>query len=617
MKLQHLAVVFVIIMLPISLVLARYTDVNIGVIQSQASYNDVLLNATYDAVRAYQLNTLSNGYSAINDSKVRDVSASVNSFFNGLASGLGVSGYKREDLQGYIPAILFTMYDGYYLYGDYQNIVSLENGKQVYSEKNSKELTSSNAIKPFIYYSCEYTYGSNLDIIINYTLDNYITIMGTYSNGGKKQVINRGGYLINPNNVSVNDSNKTVNAHGLTIEPEMLGENIVAVDVKKGGTTDSGTNYYRYVYFNNEKYYYDSYNVGNDLSELDGFSGIYFFRLSNNQRTYIKESEANLLANYLGLNNYKDIKITNDPQTDNFKDYSAYKYYKEAKEFSELVQNILAGKELVIKSEYYNNQVNYTNSEGQPIHSRADYLTKDIFKLSKDNDPEKEDSTFNEHRMDVIISSVESNLMSIIANFNIHQNAGYQYSLPVLTEDDWYKIANQVTIVTFMQGMPIGNYKYYSNYAIITNTKNKEFVSRDSIFLTAGNGGVEDSSSFYHNPRCRDIPPREKFIGYKSIDYEKQTISYDRNASGANVDTQVRYYYPHTGKASYECIIGKEALVFETDNLIDGTTTYIYKNGEVVEEITPNQNVRKAYITALAREKYQLYKIGDYFNELS
>ena len=43
--------------------------------------------------------------------------------------------------------------------------------------------------------------------------------------------------------------------------------------------------------------------------------------------------------------------------------------------------------------------------------------------------------------MDVIISSVESNLMSIIANFNIHQNAGYQYSLPVLTEDDWYKIA--------------------------------------------------------------------------------------------------------------------------------------------------------------------------------
>ncbi len=117
--------------------------------------------------------------------------------------------------------------------------------------------------------------------------------------------------------------------------------------------------------------------------------------------------------------------------------------------------------------------------------------------------------------MDVIISSVESNLMSIIANFNIHQNAGYQYSLPVLTEDDWYKIANQVTIVTFMQGMPIGNYKYYSNYAIITNTKKKEFVSRDSIFLTIGNGATEDANSFYHNPRCRDIPTRENLIGYK------------------------------------------------------------------------------------------------------
>ena len=55
-------------------------------------------------------------------------------------------------------------------------------------KKNSKELISSNAIKPFIYYSCEYTYGSNLDIVINYTLDNYITIMGTYSSGGKSKL---------------------------------------------------------------------------------------------------------------------------------------------------------------------------------------------------------------------------------------------------------------------------------------------------------------------------------------------------------------------------------------------------------------------------------------------
>ena len=91
MKLQQLAVIFVIIVLPISLVLAMYTDNNIDVLKTQAEYNDILLTATNDAVKAYQMNTLRNGYSTVNDSKIRDISASVNSFFNSLASGLGSS----------------------------------------------------------------------------------------------------------------------------------------------------------------------------------------------------------------------------------------------------------------------------------------------------------------------------------------------------------------------------------------------------------------------------------------------------------------------------------------------------------------------------------------------
>ena len=82
MKLQQLAVIFVIIVLPISMVLAMYTDNNISVLEAQADYNDILLTATNDAVQAYQLNTLRNGYSTVNDSKIRDISASVNSFFN-------------------------------------------------------------------------------------------------------------------------------------------------------------------------------------------------------------------------------------------------------------------------------------------------------------------------------------------------------------------------------------------------------------------------------------------------------------------------------------------------------------------------------------------------------
>ena len=147
MKLQQLAVIFVIIVVPISLVLSMYTNKNTEVLRTQAEYNSILLNATNDAVNAYQMNTLRNGYSTINDSKIRDISASVNSFYNSLASGLGSSGYTLQDLQGYVPALLFTMYDGYYLYGDYQNMVELNDIDgdgtldQVYSNENSSELT--------------------------------------------------------------------------------------------------------------------------------------------------------------------------------------------------------------------------------------------------------------------------------------------------------------------------------------------------------------------------------------------------------------------------------------------------------------------------------------------
>ena len=468
MKLQQLAVIFVIIVLPISLVLAMYTDNNIDVLKKQAEYNDMLLTATNDAVKAYQMNTLRNGYSTVNDSKIRDISASVNSFFNSLASGMGSSGYKKEDLEPYIPALLYTLYDGYYLYGDYQNVVTIKNGKQNYSTQNSTELTSKSGVKPFIYYTCEYTGSGKFDIIINYTLDNYITVMGTDADGN---IVNKSGYLINPDTVNINGTNLT--AHGVAIEPETLGEYIVAIDTvpKSDGTTGTEyvsrePEYFQYVYYNNQKYYIDTKYVDNTSRKSSTYVGVNIFRLNNNLRVYLTETEANGLAQFLGLGNYTQIN------TDNFKDNSAYNYYKNAKEFSEFFINLFSGQNNIkVITDTYNNQLNYTalnteTGEEVPIHTRAEYNISDVFDIkANDNDPEAEDSLFNEHRMDVIISSIESNLLSIISNFNIHNNSGFEFSLPVLSEEDWYKITNNVTVVSFMQGLPIGNYKYYSNYS--------------------------------------------------------------------------------------------------------------------------------------------------------
>ena len=633
MKIQQLAVVFIIIILPIALLVSEYTNNNIKVLQKQAEYNDILLSSTNDAVRAFQMNTLNNGYSTINDSKIRDISAAVNSFYNSLATGLGTSGYKMEDLNSYIPAMLFTMYDGYYLYGNYQNMVSINQGNQVYSNQNSQNLQSQNGVKPYIYYSCEYKAGGSFDIIVNYTLDNYITVMGKDRNGN---IVNRSGYLINPDKIEVDDTNSVIriknDIHNTVVEPEILGEYLKAIDTIKLSTGTAfyspDVAYYNYVYYNNQKYYIDTVSADTYLDTVTSYSGIKIFRLNNNLRVYLNEHEAQEFANYLGFSNHTDIKIVqeNDPSY-NYKDKSAFKYYKEAKEFSEFVYNLFNGVNINIVTDSYNEQLNYSTigaGNSHPIHSRADYNTNDIFNIKRtDNDPEAESSTFNEHRMDVIISSIESNLMNIISNFNIHQNnSGYDFALPVMTEEDWYKITNNITVATFMQGMPIGNFKYYSNYAIVANTKTKEFVSRDSILVRQRETRIMDTdiNGTYHNPRCENVISNDttELIGYNNIDYEQQIVTYDTYDVSHNKITHTLYYYPHTGAGGYECIIGKEDVLFTSDNLILGTGFHAINDTDVMSSKEGNMarpNVRKAYITALAREKHNLYKVNEYFEK--
>lgn len=621
MKIQQLAVIFIIIILPIVLVISEYTNNNIDVLQKQAEYNDILLSSTNDAVRAFQMNTLNNGYSTINDSKIRDISASVNSFYNSLASALGSSGYNMQDLQNYVPAMLFTMYDGYYLYGDYQNVVSINNNAQNYSTQNSQALQTSNGVKPYIYYTCEYKNVSagNFDIIVNYTLDNYITIMGTDSRGN---IVNRSGYLINPNTVqNIDEANATLTTHGVTIKPEKLGEYIEAIDTAKNpsgkGTTfkPNDVTYYNYAYYNNQKYYIDPITSDSYLSTLSSYNGIRIFRMNNNLRVYVNANEAQGLANFLGFSSYKDITV------DNYLDKSAFKYYKEAKQFSEFVIDIFNNQNIQIVTESYNNQLEYTttkNGDTQKIHTRYNYAPNDIFRINDTNDPETDESIFNEHRMDVIISSIESNLMNIISNFNIHQNSGYEFALPVMKEDDWNKIANNISIVTFMQGLPIGNFKYYSNYTVVSNTKNKEFISKDSIILREKETGSRniDTNGIYHNPRCEILNDENpsNLIGYNNIDYEQQIVSYDVTTPSFDIETTTLYYYPHTGAGGYECVIGREDVLFSSDNLILGTGFHSQSDaGSQKEGKTTGINVRTAYITALAREKYNLYKVNGYF----
>ena len=454
MKLQHLTIIFVIIIVPITLVISAYMGIHIDTIQKQTQYTTHLINATYDAMRAFQLNTANNSYSTISNSKIRDIEASVNTYFTSMGTGMSGNGYTANDLRDYTPALLFNLYDGYYIYTKYYDTVLTD---------------YTYGLKPFITYSCRYISGSSTDCVINYTLDNTMTIIGKV-NGNFKTLT---GHLINL------DSSTEIN------QKEHLRENLIIL--KDDGTPESinAANIpipvsYEYLVYNGQKVYRE-----NDIQESTANNKRYFHYSSEYKKDYINTSE-----DIIKLNN--QFLEGSD---------SAIKYYSEARTFTQWVKanlgtltvdNVVTADGTKIKdlpSDQYNSYF-ATNLKG-----------KKIFDTSNSNDPLRTDSIFNEHRMNVIRKSIETNLKTAIANYNTHTENGYEFRLPVLSEDEWYKIENNICMISFLQGLPIKS-KVFNNYCVVANNTNQETIGSNSIYIVTQNtnGQVE-----YHRPGCKSL----------------------------------------------------------------------------------------------------------------
>ncbi len=180
------------------------------------------------------------------------------------------------------------------------------------------------------------------------------------------------------------------------------------------------------------------------------------------------------------------------------------------------------------------------------------------------------------HKREVIKSVVESNLNQAITSYSRNSSNG-DYKLPKLTETDWDQILRNVSIITFIQNIPIGM-KYYNNYAIATSTMNKEYVDPEEIYLNA------TGDEYYHMPYCKHLEKIKNMIGYRSIDYVQKSYT-QKNATG---EYETKYYYKHSNngtidvnQACYYCLVQKS----------------LYEKDETDEKST-------AYNTALARERY-------------
>ena len=85
-------------------------------INLQNQYDAKLLNSTRDALSAFEINTANEDLSSVSDSLRTIIEASSNVFINTLSTNLGMSNASKSYIEPYVPSLLYTLYDGYYIY---------------------------------------------------------------------------------------------------------------------------------------------------------------------------------------------------------------------------------------------------------------------------------------------------------------------------------------------------------------------------------------------------------------------------------------------------------------------------------------------------------------------
>ena len=146
MKVQSLAVIFAIIILPVIIILSYYIHGEIDTIATQTAYDTKLIDATHDAMAAFELNTANENFDSVSDALRSIIEASTNTFFNTLATNLGMSNANKSSIQSYIPAMLYTLYDGYYIYSPTRvpEILTNDKGEVDYDEYGQMQYKTKN-----------------------------------------------------------------------------------------------------------------------------------------------------------------------------------------------------------------------------------------------------------------------------------------------------------------------------------------------------------------------------------------------------------------------------------------------------------------------------------------
>ena len=418
------------------------------------------------------------------------------------------------------------MYDGFYIYSPFTNTLDEESQEESVTYENGEKIYG---LKPYIFYSCRYQTGG-IDVVITYSLDNYITVQGVI-NG---ESVYRYGYLIEPSNITGSGDN--ISYRGVRISPsETLTENVGFV--QEDGSFREIQNC-PYVRINGVKYYKD---------------GDTWFSILNGQRQDFLES------------------------TISEQDHSGIRYYQQARDFTNWVESNLGdltgadARDIVT---------------GRQIEGLGNYEIFESESASTGKSIEDPNSNFNMQRQAIIRYSIEKNLSVAIANYNRYaSDTSANFQMPKLQEDEWEKIINNISIISFMQGLSIGG-KLYNGYSIVTNTVNEEVVNTDSIYLITSDGQ-------YHKPTDNDVGTNVTGA-YLNMDFERKTVATSTEGT--------YYYYSHNELGCYSSVVSQTGV-----DVPENIYEYMAEKGGAAAQ---------AYFTALGRERYSMYKTNNNYEEL-
>ena len=585
MKMIHVIAIVLLIIVPMALILTAYSNSQLKTIQYQVAYDTKLRNSTYDAIKAFQLNMSNSSTSNLANSKIRDLEASANVFYTSLSNNFTANGYTKETIKNYVPALVYTLYDGYYIYSPYENTldgIDLNNN----SEYSPGDLVY--GLKPYIYYSCRYKpNNTDSDFVITYSLDSYITIQGKLDG----QPINKSGYLL----TGVNKSGTKYQYGNIDIEIEngnLLQENIYIEDYKDSKVEDNNTtviNHYEgkcikapHIKYQGTKYYLQGDNEEDVGYKYKDYESGHIFHMLNEERLDTDAPE----------------DVNNDSIINN---RQAIQYYEDAYEFKEFIKNnnilnsLKSNDAVRINGEKYDTDTS-PFTQGISIFGELDG--------SESKYIEDKDSDFYLHRTEVIKNAIESNLMVAIDNFNKVSSSSTQFAMPRLTESDWENLTNGISMISFLQGLSIGG-KIYNSYSIVSNDVNDDYVGENSIYIVInGNSEKEEERGTYYLPTDNTLKNIDltNAIGVFNTNFEQRTIIDTIKAGDVEKKYEVNYL-PRVEYAAYTSVINPG----DSENSKKTVSELMkeYANSTDMKE----REIARKYYMALGRERQGMYRI--------